>query len=170
MSNIKGTIVNVKDFTGRIYTGIDNLNSAALRWLDNEGNGTTNIRTRKPPRELFREEIRHLEKFYVAQADTSMVRSVSDKFMVKVDWSNYELPHNVVRPYDQVRIENEFGILLFYKAGSNELIYKCKKRETAGVSPTGRETENHIPGRPAALLSGGQFLKRRTKYYLYYQS
>lgn len=44
---------------GRIYTGIDNLNSAALRWLDNEGNGTTNLRTRKPPRELFREEVRH---------------------------------------------------------------------------------------------------------------
>lgn len=127
--------------TGRIYTGIDNLNSAALRWLDNEGNGTTNLRTRKPPREMFREEIRHLEKFYASQAEPSMVRSVSDKFMVKVDWSNYELPHNVVRPFDQVRIENEFGILLFYKAGSNELIYKCKKRETAGVSPTGKETE-----------------------------
>ena len=38
-----------------------------------------------------------------------------------------------------MRIES--GILLFYKAGSNELIYKCKKRETAGVSPTGQETE-----------------------------
>ncbi len=127
--------------TGRIYTGIDNLNSSALRWLDNEGNGTTNLRTRKPPRELFREEQRHLEHFSVSKPETSMIRSVSDKFMVTVDWSNYELPHSKVKPFDQVRIEDEFGILLFYKASSNELIYKCKKRKTAGVTPAGEQTE-----------------------------
>ena len=41
---------------GRLYTGIDSLNSAALEWLDKECNGTTHDRTRKAPRELFREE------------------------------------------------------------------------------------------------------------------
>lgn len=118
--------------TGRIYTGIDNLNSTALRWLDNEGNGTTNIRTRKPPRELFREESKHLERFSPPQNETSMIRSVSDKFLVTVNWSVYELPHNKVRKYDQVRIEEQDGMLLFYKAADDELIHKCKKRDAEG--------------------------------------
>ena len=47
---------------GRLYTGIDSLNSAALEWLDKECNGTIHERTRKAPRELFREESKHLEK------------------------------------------------------------------------------------------------------------
>lgn len=117
---------------GRIYKGIDTLNSDALRWLDSEGNGTTNLRTRKPPRLMFREEHKHLIKVQSYDHAESEIRSVSDKWTVKLDWSVYELPRNAVRPYDQVRIEEQDGILLFYKAGETKLIHKCPRRDMPG--------------------------------------
>lgn len=117
---------------GRVYKGIDVLNSDALRWLDTEGNGTTNLRTRKPPRIMFREEYKHLTKVQFADCVVSEIRSVSDKWTVTLDWSVYELPRNAVKPYDQVRIEEQDGTLLFYKAAENELIYKCLRRDTPG--------------------------------------
>ncbi len=117
---------------GRIYKGIDTLNSDALRWLDTEGNGTTNIRTRKPPRLMFREEHKHLIKVQSFDHVESEIRSVSDKWTVKLDWSVYELPRNTVKPYDQVRIEEQDGILLFYKAGETKLIHKCPRRDLPG--------------------------------------
>lgn len=43
-------------------TGIDSLNSAALRWLDTEANGTRNYDTKVIPRDLFQEEIPYLAK------------------------------------------------------------------------------------------------------------
>lgn len=43
-------------FGGRSYKGIDSLNCDALRWPDAEGNGTMNLRTRKPPWIMFREQ------------------------------------------------------------------------------------------------------------------
>lgn len=116
---------------GRQYTGIDSLNSAALEWLDKECNGTTHSRTRKAPRELFREESKHLEKVQTEDIEVA-IRAVSDKFAVIYDWSKYELPHARVRQYDQVRIEEADGMLLFYKADTGELIHKCRKSAEEG--------------------------------------
>ena len=117
---------------GRIYKGIDSLNSDALRWLDAEGNGTTNLRTRKPPRVMFREEAQHLTKVQFSDEGFSEIRSVSDKYTVKIDWSVYELPRLAVKPFEQVRVEEQDGMLLFYKAAENELIHKCPRRESPG--------------------------------------
>lgn len=117
---------------GRVYKGIDTLNSDALRWLDAEGNGTTNQRTRKPPRLMFREEYKHLIKVQSFDHIEAEIRSVSDKWTVKLDWSVYELPRNAVKPYDQVRIEEQDGMLLFYKAGETKLIHKCPRRDLPG--------------------------------------
>ena len=60
------------------------------------------------------------------------IRAVSDKFAVIYDWSKYELPHSRVRQYDQVRIEEADGMLLFYKADTGELIHKCRKSAEEG--------------------------------------
>ncbi len=117
---------------GRIYKGIDALNSDALRWLDMEGNGTTNIRTRKPPRVMFREEIGHMIKVAAPELNAPEIRSVSDKYTVKIDWSVYELPRTMVRPFDQIRVEKQNGLLLFYKADDGTLIHKCPKHESPG--------------------------------------
>lgn len=116
---------------GRLYAGIDSLNSAALEWLDKECNGTTHERTRKAPRELFREESKHLEKVQFEDAEVA-IRAVSDKYAVVYDWSKYELPHSRVKQFDQIRIEENDGVLIFYKAGTGELIYKCRKPAEEG--------------------------------------
>ena len=116
---------------GRLYAGIDSLNSAALEWLDKECNGTTHERTRKAPRELFREESKHLEKVLIEDIEVA-IRTVSDKFAVIYEHSRYELPHFRVRQYEQIRIEEADGMLLFYKADTGELIYKCRKSAEEG--------------------------------------
>lgn len=89
------------------------MNSDALRWLDAEGNGTTNLRTRKPPRVMFREEARHRVQF--SDEGFSEIRSVSDKYTVKIDWSVYKLPRTAVKPFDQVRVEEQDGCCSFIK-------------------------------------------------------
>lgn len=121
--------IKVSFLAGRIYKGIDSLNSDALRWLDAEGNGTTNLRTRKPPRVMFREEARHLTRVQFSDEGFSEIRSVSDKYAVKIDWSVYELPRTAVKPFEQVRVEEQDGMLLFYKAAENELIHKLGELE-----------------------------------------
>ena len=116
---------------GRLYTGIDSLNSAALEWLDKECNGTTHERTRKAPRELFREESKYLEKVLIEEAEVA-IRAVSDKNAVIYEWSKYELPRSRVKQFDQVRIEETDGVLMFYKADTGELIHKCRKSAEEG--------------------------------------
>lgn len=116
---------------GRLYAGIDSLNSAALEWLDKECNGTTHERTRKAPRELFREESKHLEKVLIEDVEVA-IRAVSDKYAVIYNWSRYEMPHSRVKQYDQVRIEESDGMLMFYKADTGELIHKCRKSAEEG--------------------------------------
>ena len=116
---------------GRLYSGIDSLNSAVLEWLDKECNGTTHDRTRKAPRELFREESKHLEKVLIEDIEVA-IRAVSDKFAVIYEHSRYELPHSRVRQYEPIRIEEADGMLLFYKADTGELIYKCRKSAEEG--------------------------------------
>ncbi len=60
------------------------------------------------------------------------IRAVSDKYAVVYDWSKYELPHSQVKQFDQIRIEENDGVLMFYKAGNGELIYKCRKSAEEG--------------------------------------
>ena len=49
-----------------------------------------------------------------------------------MDRSVYELPRTSVKPFDQVRVEEQDGNLLFYLAQEGTLIHKCPKRESAG--------------------------------------
>lgn len=116
---------------GRTYSGIDSLNSSALEWLDKECNGTTHERTRKTPRDLFREESKALIKVHF-EDETCEIRAVSDKYAVIYDWTKYELPHNKVEKYEKIRIEEVDGVLMFYKTENGELIHKCKKNVDAG--------------------------------------
>lgn len=60
------------------------------------------------------------------------IRAVSDKYAVVYDWSKYELPHSRVKQFDQIRIEENDGLLMFYKAGTGELIHKCRKSAEEG--------------------------------------
>ena len=60
------------------------------------------------------------------------IRAVSDKHAVIYDWSKYELPHSRVKQYDTIRIEENDGLLMFYRADTGELIHKCRKSAEEG--------------------------------------
>ncbi len=125
---------------GRLYAGIDSLNSAALEWLDSECNGATHDRPRKAPRELFREESKHLTKVLIEETEVA-IRAVSDKFAVMYQHSKYELPHSRVRQYEAIRIEEADGLLLFYKTDTGELIHKCRKAAEEGEAVPYRDED-----------------------------
>ena len=116
---------------GRVYSGIDSLNSDALEWLDKECNGTTHDRTRKTPRDMFREESKALTKVHF-EDETCEIRAVSEKYAVIYDWTKYELPHNKVERYEKIRIEEVDGMLMFYITENGEMIHKCKKSVDEG--------------------------------------
>ena len=65
---------------GKIYTGIDCRNSAALAWLDREGNGRIHTVTRKVPRVMFMEEQKYLNLWNIAR-DTVIVLSSGVKIV-----------------------------------------------------------------------------------------
>lgn len=80
---------------------------------------------------MFREESKHLEKVQFENTEVA-IRAVSDKYAVVYDWSKYELPRSRVKQFDQIRIEENDGMLMFYKAGTGELIHKCRKTAEEG--------------------------------------
>lgn len=80
---------------------------------------------------MFREESKHIEKVQIEETEVA-IRAVSDKYAVVYGWSRYEMSHSRVKQYDQVRIEESDGMLMFYKAGTGELIHKCRKAAEEG--------------------------------------
>ena len=117
---------------GTVFTGIDSLNSAALRWLDTEANGTRNYDTKVIPRDLFQEEIPYLQKVAYRSGYLNNFRSVSTKYDVTWDGSRYQLDKQLVNIKDVIRIEEEKGALLFYRVSDEKLVHHCQKAEHPG--------------------------------------
>ena len=117
---------------GTVFTGIDTLNSAALRWLDIEANGTRNYDTKFIPRDMFLEEIPHLQKVTYRSGYQNNFRSVSAKYDVTWDGSRYLLDKALVNIKDTLRIEEENGTLLMYRVTDEKLVHHCQKAEHPG--------------------------------------
>ena len=124
---------------GTAFTGIDSLNSAALRWLDAEANGTRNFDTKCIPRDLFLEESPHLQRYIYRHSYENNFRTVSAKYDVTWEGSRYQLDKSLVDPKDVLRIEEENGALLFYRTTDEKLVHHCQKAERKG------ETVNTVP-------------------------
>jgi len=60
---------------GRTYSGIDSLNASALKWLDTLGNDVINDKKYFSPREMFREEQKHLIPVALAKTQTPTLRT-----------------------------------------------------------------------------------------------
>ena len=118
---------------GTVYTGIDSLNSAALHWLDTEANGTRNCNTKCIPRDLFLEELPHLQKVAYRPPYKNNFRSVSTQYDITWDGSRYHLDKSLIDIKDVIRIEEENGSLLFYRTSDEKLIHHCPKAERPGT-------------------------------------
>ena len=79
--NTKGRVENLVGFIkynfleGRTYSGIDSLNASALKWLDTLGNDVINDKKYFSPREMFREEQKHLIPVALAKTQTPTLRT-----------------------------------------------------------------------------------------------
>lgn len=121
--------------TGRIYTGIDSLNSAALEWLDLSANVKTNFTRKREPRELFREESKHLIPVAFS-VERDIVNSVTVNNMIIYKKTQYEMPSALVKKGELLRVAENDGLLMFYRVDDGSLIYKCNKSiEEGGVVP-----------------------------------
>lgn len=116
---------------GRIYAGIDSLNSDCLIWLDNIGNGDINFTTRKIPRDMFIEESKHLQKvnFYKKKHDTILTVESTNSVVYK--GNQYQLPKEELLAGGRVKVVEEDGILIFYRPFSTEPI--CKLEVSTGI-------------------------------------
>lgn len=131
---VEGFVRYVKEnfLEGRTFTGIDSLNSAALRWLDIEANGTINYDTKFIPRDMFAEEAPKLQKVNYRSDYHDNFRFVSAKYDVTYDGSRYRLDKSVVNVKDPIRVEEHNQTLLFYRATDDRLIHHCQKAEHPG--------------------------------------
>jgi len=126
----KGKIENVVGYIkssfldGRVYCGIDNLNSDALAWLDREGNGKTHEVTRKVPRELFVEEIPHLIHVSPLLQTSSKILSLDDKGSVKYNGNLYHLRSGPIKTQQRIRLEDDGVMIMFYEPETGELLAK----------------------------------------------
>ena len=137
----KGKVENLVKYVkegfldGRLYSGINELNVAAMQWLDTVANAKPNGTTHKPPKELFEEEARVLVKVPHLIIDRVEIRNVSDKYQVRYENSIYEMPRLAVSPGKQVRIEKKDGKLFFYLLPTGILIYVVEQAQEGSAVP-----------------------------------
>src|SRR5690606_11674411 len=131
----KGKIEKTVDYIkhqfldGRIYYGLDRLNQEFIDWLDHDGNGKFNETTKKPPRELFKNEYTKLQKYYEKKNDEIVVHTVYHD-TVGYRSNLYKLRPGKINEGDRIRIERYDEQLIFYLATTNILL--CKHRLVKG--------------------------------------
>lgn len=116
---------------GRLYTGIDSLNSAAIQWLDDTANQWCHAVKKKTPRELFKEESKELIK--VPEYELGLeFRVVSLLYTISYESITYILPKEIFAPHQRIRIEERNGNLCFYSQSTGKKMFECAKGEKAG--------------------------------------
>ena len=132
----KGRVEKVVDrvkhdfLDGRIFCGIDCLNNACLDWLDGIGNGQVNACTKKTPREMFREDSRHLIKVH-EKRDTDVTVLTPRDTVIEYMGNHYKLPEKYVPDDERVRVERIEKTMLVFQALTNDLI--CRFEIPDGV-------------------------------------
>jgi len=131
----KGRVENLVGFIkynfleGRTYCGIDALNASALRWLDTLGNDVINDKKHFSPRDLFREERKHLISVVMSKPKRQLYE-LNKSNTVKYEGNFYEMPTGAYLLMNKVRVEEHNDELLFYSLEISELI--CKHKLTEG--------------------------------------
>lgn len=106
---------------GRIFYGIDRLNSECLHWMDSVCNLKLNATTRQRPRDMFIEEQKQLVPYRPIKPDV-MLRKVGNCH-ISFKNNSYEIPKQYA--YDDliVRVEQRDNKLYLFDSETEELIY-----------------------------------------------
>ena len=165
--NTKGRVENLVGFIkynfleGRTYAGIDSLNVACLRWLDTTGNEVINDKKQFSPREMFREEQKHLIPFYI-QKPKRQLYELNKGNTVKYEGNFYEMPRGTHLLTNKIRVEEQNGEMGFYFLESVELI--CKHEKVDGenkIVPIEQQKVQGVKEREMEeLFDGDEFYKQ----------
>lgn len=115
-------LVKMNFLSGRIYYGVDSLNSACLEWLDKYANAKTNPSTGKSARELFVEEAKSLVKVPYILNPRQMFFSVEKLNKIRYDGNFYQLPNGIFDVGDKVEVTESNCILTIKKPNTGEVI------------------------------------------------
>ena len=107
---------------GRIYSGIDSLNGAALEWLDRYANGDYNSATKKIPKEMFVEEYKNLVRVKVVKRDNTCILTVKKYNQISYKGNIYEVISDDNLSGFRVKVVEKDGLIHIYKPIVNELI------------------------------------------------
>ncbi|MBQ8540814.1 MAG: IS21 family transposase [Clostridia bacterium] len=123
---VEEVVKHVKEsfLKGRIYSGIDSLNSACLSWLDLEGNGKVHLATKKKPRDMFREEVKYLQSVKPEGRGVGSVFSVTMDNYISYKDNRYEIPQEAMLEGCRVRVVEDDGNLLIYRSATDDLVCK----------------------------------------------
>jgi len=176
----KGKIENVikfikyNFFKNYVFLGINKVNSDALQWLDEIGNGRINGTTFKKPSEMFKDEKAHL--FPYKQYNIDITRrlvgaKVSELHTVLFERNRYSVPF-FIQPGSRVIVEAIDGIVSIYTYSGEELIIAHTEvigYGGASISERERSFRAEELNRTVALLGESEelilFLERmRNKY------
>ncbi|MFI3165538.1 MAG: DDE-type integrase/transposase/recombinase [Bacillota bacterium] len=137
---------------GRIYCGIDVLNSQCLEWLDNGCNITFNVNQRQIPKQLFEEEYKHLVKVPVSSVIEKNIFRIRKENQVLYKHNSYAIPHKAQFTCEFARIEEDDGFLNIYNAVTNEFLCKYKIPQTKGNVLCADDSTASSPASPEHLL------------------
>lgn len=116
---------------GRIFYGIDRLNSECLEWLDNVENKKINYITRKQPNIMFADEIKSLVKVSEYKNYKSKILKTR-RGCVTYKENLYEIPIDFVVEDMLIRAEEKKNKLLLYDAITDNLLYEHKLSTEVG--------------------------------------
>lgn len=142
----KGTVENhvkiVKSefLLGRVYTGIDTLNSSCLEWLDSRANDVVHSSTGKSAHELFMKEAKHLTKIPYNLNYNRIIYTV-DKNVIKYQYSMYEIPLGYEG--DKVLVEAESNELFVKNPITKDVICKHTITNEKGSVVKLKETKSN---------------------------
>lgn len=116
---------------GRIFYGIDRLNSECLEWLDNVENKKINYITRKQPNIMFADEIKKLVKVSEYKNYKSKVLKIR-RGCVTYKENLYEIPIDFADEDMLIRVEEKKNKLLLFDAITDDLLYEHKLSNEVG--------------------------------------
>ena len=121
---IENTVLYIKTgfLNGKIYEGIDVLNSSCLEWLDRFANGDYNSITKKIPREVFKEESKALTKVKTYIKQTTFILTVGRDNSIKYKGNRYVVNPLLHLSGCRVKIVVDDNKMKVYRAVGDEFI------------------------------------------------
>ena len=153
-------VIKMNFLESRQYNGINNLNSEALRWLDDFCNATLNAHTLKSPSELFEIERKHLIQTKPYKNLNEKIAVVKETNTILYKNNHYSVPVGLYKKGDRVLVKEIADSLQIYSVDTNKLICSHKiSNEKGQIIQTNKfEYSTHMQDQLLKLLDNDERL------------